>query len=74
MGTIPDTLYVTIFGVGVSEPMTGVAPRGQKALPQLGPQAEWLRHSFCPPHGAYDSFLPFRAFGNCVGGVNSDEL
>ena len=33
--------------------MTCVAPRGQKALPQLGPQAEWLRHSFCPPHGAY---------------------
>ena len=28
---------------------------------------------FVPPLGAYDSFLPFRAFGNCMGGVDSDR-
>ena len=42
----------------------------------IGPQAEWLRHSFCPPHGAYSSpSTPVRVVRaySIVVGVDSDR-
>ena len=70
---LPDTLYVTILDLvfRTDDKISHLVDR--RHFPILDHSRVVKALGFVPPLGAYDSFLPFQAFGNCMGGVDSDR-